>query len=184
MKTLRLGSAGGFPCFIVFAITVCFSGCAHFPQTTSSFVRQIEEVSRVQPTSLVEQIRPAEQQPTPVSIPPAEQWQAFGSISLTSAGLLALIAMGVLVPASVPFVARLFALLVTRLPGLAGVTGVVSVQAFDAIVKAIERSKHQIRFANQTAFEDLHAQLARELDTAHKRLVRARKETFAREEEI
>ena len=103
--------------------------------------------------------------------------------------LLLLVAIAIFVPGSVPIVGRIFALLVNRIPALAGFSGLVSVEAFDAIVKVIERSKENVRMANEPGsllaprsnsawIDELHQHLSRELDASHKRLVHARKRTF------
>ena len=103
--------------------------------------------------------------------------------------LLLLVAIGIFVPASIPIVGRIFAHLVSRIPALAGFSGLVSVEAFDAIVKAIERSKENVRVANESAplhgagsssgwIDELHDHLSREMDASHKRLVQSRKRTF------
>ncbi|MGZ8939563.1 MAG: hypothetical protein ACXW32_10175, partial [Limisphaerales bacterium] len=94
------------------------------------------------------------------------------------------------VPASLPLLGRMLAWCVGRFPALAGMAGVVSVKAFDAVVKAIERTKsaqpfqnHPHQFGNLSAtaprLDELHWQLSREMDAAHKALVRKRKTALA-----
>lgn len=65
-----------------------------------------------------------------------------GSSALLLGGLAALC---VFFPAAIPLVGRVLGLLVTHMPGMAGATGVVSVKAFDSVVRAVERSKHRRR---------------------------------------
>lgn len=93
------------------------------------------------------------------------------------------IALAFFVPASVPILGRILAFGVGRFPALAGTAGVVSVKAFDAVVKAIERTRHTptppSQFGNQITAEpelpDLQFHLSIEMDAAHKALVRKRK---------
>jgi hypothetical protein len=92
-------------------------------------------------------------------------------------------ALAFFVPASVPVLGRILAFCVGRFPALAGTAGVVSVKAFDAVVKAIERTRNTptppSQFGNQMAGEpelaDLQFHLSSEMDAAHKALVRKRK---------
>jgi hypothetical protein len=65
-------------------------------------------------------------------------WKWGGSTALVLGGLAAVC---VFFPAAIPIVGRLLAWIVGRVPALAGAAGVVSVNAFDAVVKAVERSK-------------------------------------------
>lgn len=97
----------------------------------------------------------------------------------------ALVAVFVLCPALLPVAGRVVAWCVGRFPAVAGSVGVVSVNAFDAVVKAIERTRRNIpsestpRFGNQAPSgddrDDLFLNLSREMDAAHKALVRKRK---------
>jgi hypothetical protein len=106
----------------------------------------------------------------------------IGSGSLLIGGLVALC---VFVPAAIPILARILGWLVSKIPALAGAVGVVSVKAFDAIVKGIERTKSEAsgvsRMTNEstdTSSDKLHLNLSREMDAAHKALVRSRKATL------
>ena len=109
------------------------------------------------------------------------RWWKRGSILLVALG--AIVALVVFCPAALPILGRMLAWGVGRFPALAGMAGVVSVKAFDAVVKAIERTKPAAgegdRFGNQSAprslLDALHANLSREMDSAHKILVRKRK---------
>lgn len=116
------------------------------------------------------------------------RWFKRGTVLTLIAGAIA--ALVVFVPASIPLLGRLLAWCVGRFPALAGMAGVVSVKAFDAVVKAIERTKsaqpfqnHPHQFGNHSAttphLEELHWQLSREMDAAHKALVRKRKTALA-----
>lgn len=110
-------------------------------------------------------------------------WAKFAA--WTGGPAVILIALCVLFPAAIPIIARLLAWIAGRVPALAGALGVVSVKAFDAVIRGIERSKSSAPppppLANTTAVEPssltetLHAHLSREMDAAHKRLVRSRK---------
>jgi hypothetical protein len=128
----------------------------------------------------------------------ARWWKWGGSSALLLGGLAALC---VFFPAAIPLAGRVLGLVVSHLPSMAGATGVVSVKAFDALVRAVERSKQQSRgHLKQTAGDgvslgnqagatgaidhpggdenwiaELHRNLSSEMDAAHKRLVRERK---------
>lgn len=112
------------------------------------------------------------------------RWLQRGTLlTVVFGGFIALV---VLVPASVPVLGRILAWCVARFPALAGTAGVVSVKAFDAVVKAIERMKSTQPLENQPhkfgnfttpahGLDELHLHLSREMDAAHKALVRKRK---------
>ena len=102
------------------------------------------------------------------------------AVVLAVGGIVALI---VFVPASIPLLGRILAFCVTKFPALAGTAGVVSVKAFDAVVKAVEyarsKSAGSSQFGNQVGeaqrIGDLEFHLSREMDASHKALVRQRK---------
>jgi hypothetical protein len=101
---------------------------------------------------------------------------------ITSGSLLVggVVALFVFMPAALPIAGHLLGWLVGKIPSLASALGVVSVKAFDAVVRGIERSKGAgtDRFSNGTpdsAFEKLELNLSREMDSSHKNLVRSRK---------
>jgi hypothetical protein len=103
----------------------------------------------------------------------------IGSGSIVIGGLIALC---VFVPAIIPILGRILGWLVSKLPALAGAVGVVSVKAFDAVVKGVERTKTEpsgnSRLTNDSSdtwSDNLHLNLSREMDAAHKTLVRTRK---------
>jgi len=105
------------------------------------------------------------------------KWLSFGGL-----GLGGLVALMVLVPVCIPLLGRLLAWLAGKLPSLAGALGVVSLRAFDALVRGVERWKESSRQgslseAQRTAIEALETNLSREMDAEHKELVRARKGT-------
>jgi hypothetical protein len=95
-----------------------------------------------------------------------------------------------------PIAGRVLGWMVGKLPGLASALGVVSVRAFDAVVRGIERTRSKggaadaptIAVANSgrsdsrrdsaTFLPDLELNLSREMDAAHKALVRSRKQTI------
>jgi hypothetical protein len=103
-------------------------------------------------------------------------------------------ALFVFCPLALPLVGRGLGWLVGKLPGLASAAGVVSVKAFDAVVRGIENAKKNSSVAptvpvantyhaagdsrrdKTTWITQLETQLSREMDAAHKALVRARKE--------
>jgi hypothetical protein len=96
---------------------------------------------------------------------------------------------------SFPLLGRFLGWIVSKLPVLAASLGVVSLKAFDALVRAIEKTRYQYRTApaaptvlpglsNENSrrggeptswLEALELNLSRALDLDHKRLVRARK---------
>lgn len=116
-------------------------------------------------------------------------WKRGGGGIILLGGLIALC---VFFPAAIPIAGQVVGVIVSRVPALAGAAGVVSVKAFDAVVKAVERSKAagadtqnhpNIPLGNSLPsdpawIERLHLNLSREMDSAHKRLVRQRKETL------
>jgi len=104
------------------------------------------------------------------------------------------VALFVFCPLALPLVGRGLGWLVGKLPGLASAVGVVSVKAFDAVVRGIEKARKQnlnvaptVPVANtfQTSgdsrrdktswIDQLENNLSREMDAAHKALVRVRK---------
>jgi hypothetical protein len=110
-------------------------------------------------------------------------------------------------PIALPICGRFLAWLVTKIPSLSSGLGVVSVNAFDAILRGIEKAKEEKRLSKISAtsqvaptvpvantllktsgdsrrgpenwIEQLHNHLSREMDAAHKALVRARKTKLA-----
>lgn len=103
-----------------------------------------------------------------------------GRLSLPVAGLIALM---LFVPAVIPILGRLLAWLVGKLPTLAGYAGVVSTNAFDATVKAIESWKLSSASAqpSETAPQPaLLNALSQSMDGSHKALVRARRNAVTR----
>jgi hypothetical protein len=107
-------------------------------------------------------------------------FQRAVAVVLTVGAIVALI---VFVPASIPLLGRILAFCVAKFPALAGSTGIVSVKAFDAVVKAIEQLRatagNSAQFGNQVELSrvpgELEFHLSREMDAAHKALVRQRK---------
>lgn len=123
-----------------------------------------------------------------------------------------IIALCVFFPVAIPFVGRILGWLVSKIPGLAGWIGVVSVKAFDAVVQGIEKTKQQTQTFSASAElpgrqvpgvapsvltpptalnnEDsrrhtgtlslLETNLSRAMDAAHKKLVRARRNSQLR----
>ena len=110
--------------------------------------------------------------------------------ALVAVPLGGVIAAGVFFPVALPLMGRLLGWAVGRLPKLADWLGVVSVRAFDGVVRGIERWKQAgsggaptvvggdpdtTRRPDESAVESLHTALSREMDAADKALVRARK---------
>lgn len=109
------------------------------------------------------------------------------------------IAVFVFFPVAISVAGRFLGWLVSKLPGLASACGVVSVKAFDAVVRAIEKTKQESSPAAPTVpvanslltqgnsrrgpaedfINKLQNQLSREMDAAHKALVRSRKTKLA-----
>lgn len=125
------------------------------------------------------------------------RWTKFGGWTLGLAGAAA--GLFVFCPVALPIAGRFLGWIVGKLPGLASALGVVSVRAFDAVVRGIERTRSKkesesaaaptIAVAN-TGHSDsrrdsasflsaLELNLSREMDAAHKALVRSRKQTIS-----
>ncbi|HEX7860075.1 MAG TPA: hypothetical protein VF773_07115 [Verrucomicrobiae bacterium] len=110
----------------------------------------------------------------------------FKRISLSTLLLGSFIALAIFFPAAIPILGRILAWLVGKIPALAGTLGVVSVNAFDAVVKGIERTRTTgsiEKLGNQLTtgeipLADLKLNLSREMDAAHKALVRRRKSSL------
>lgn len=107
------------------------------------------------------------------------KWLGGGSILLGG-----FIALCLFFPVAIPIVGRLLAWFVSKIPALAGTAGVVSVKAFDAIVRGIEQTKStstNVALGNDSTerapFDPsaLHLNLSRAMDASHKALVRKRK---------
>jgi hypothetical protein len=94
------------------------------------------------------------------------KWTSF--LGLSTGGIIVLI---IFCPAAIPVIGRILAFLVAKVPALAGACGVVSVKAFDALVRGIEKSRALV--PHMPAIEE---SLSREMDADHKALVRVRKE--------
>lgn len=128
------------------------------------------------------------------------RWSKFGLLGTTLIG--GAIALFIAFPIALPICGRLLAWLVGKIPSLASAFGVVSVKAFDAVLRGIEKAKEPktnspaastVPVANtllqasgdsrrgQTIswIDQLHNHLSREMDAAHKALVRARKTQLA-----
>ena len=98
-------------------------------------------------------------------------------------GVGAIVVLIVFVPASIPLLGQILAFCVTKFPALSGTAGVVSVKAFDAVVRAVEHARSKgassSRFGNQVEetqrIGELEFHLSREMDASHKALVRQRK---------
>jgi hypothetical protein len=142
------------------------------------------------------------------------RWTKFGIWGTTLIG--GAVALFVFCPIALPICGRLLAWLVGKVPSLASAFGVVSVKAFDAVLRGIEKAKDEhaklelgdpgtarlqpgannspaaptVSVANallagssgdsrrgQTTswIDQLHNHLSREMDAAHKALVRSRK---------
>ncbi len=97
------------------------------------------------------------------------RWLSFGGLGI--GGLIVLI---VLVPAVIPILGQLLGWLVARLPKLAGLLGVVSVRAFDSVVRGVEQFKRG-RARSAAESKPLLQQLSRSMDAEHKALVRQRR---------
>lgn len=122
------------------------------------------------------------------------RWARFSTIAVGTIG--GLVALAVFCPIAVPLLGRFLGWLVAMIPGAAKATGVVSVKAFDAVVRAIEKTRRQTgappasilasneagdggsRRARTDAMETLLASLSSEMDASHKALVRARRAAF------
>lgn len=146
------------------------------------------------------------------------RWTKFGVFGTTLIG--GVVALFVFCPLALPICGRLLAWLVTKIPSLASGLGVVSVKAFDAVLRGVEKAKDEgratasaravdlqnaaVKISGVTtspaaptvpvanAFyhgdsrrgpgswvDQLHNHLSREMDAAHKALVRSRKARFA-----
>ena len=106
--------------------------------------------------------------------------------SLFTLVLGSLIALFVIFPVLIPLAGRFLGWVVARIPALASAVGVVSVKAFDAVVRGIEKTKatpQTVDLANTSSgareqgqfMEMLENNLSRQMDQAHKHLVRSRR---------
>lgn len=111
------------------------------------------------------------------------KWISFAGIPM-----LGLIAFCIAFPVAIPIVGRVLGWIVGKMPGLAGTVGVVSLQAFDSVVRGIERTKtptgdstanqfenHSLASRDRSWSTQLGLNLSREMDAAHKQLVKRRK---------
>jgi len=131
------------------------------------------------------------------------RWTKFGIFGTTLIG--GAVALFVCCPIALPICGRLLAWIVGKFPSLASAFGVVSVKAFDAVLRGVEKAKEaknasanlstspvaptvpvantlssgDSRRGQENWIDKLHNHLSREMDAAHKALVRARKTTFA-----
>lgn len=106
----------------------------------------------------------------------------LGGSSLVMGGAIALC---VFFPVCIPIFGRILAWLAAKVPSLASALGVVSVKAFDSVVRGVEKARANsggaVRLHNgpedfrgaESPTLDTH--LSREMDAEHKALVRARK---------
>ena len=116
-------------------------------------------------------------------------FKVLAAVALPLGGVIAIV---VFFPVALPIVGRLLGAVVSRLPQLAGWLGLVSVRAFDSLVHGIDRWKQAnsggaptvvggntdaSRRPDESTVESLHAALSREMDSADKALVRARRES-------
>ena len=128
-------------------------------------------------------------------------WTKWVSGSLLSVG--GLIALFVFFPFALPLAGRFLAWIVAKLPSLAGALGVVGTQAFDSVVRGIERARESAsggEFLNNQSSgvapavsiaegtsrrhsvaseSPLALSLSRSMDAHHKALVRSRKHALA-----
>ena len=128
------------------------------------------------------------------------RWTKFGVWGTTLIG--GAVALFVFCPIALPICGRLLAWLVGKIPSLASAFGVVSVKAFDSVLRGIEKAKEaknnpgnspvaptvpvantfstgDSRRGQENWIHQLHNHLSREMDAAHKALVRARKTKLA-----
>lgn len=115
------------------------------------------------------------------------KWLGGGSMLVGGA-----IALCVFFPVIIPIFGRILAWLAAKLPSAASALGVVSIKAFDAVVRGVEKARTSTSASSSAsrlhngpenfgppAAEPLASQLdlhlAREMDADHKALVRARK---------
>jgi hypothetical protein len=137
------------------------------------------------------------------------RWTKFGVWGTTLIG--GAVALFIFCPIALPICGRLLAWLVGKVPALASGLGVVSVKAFDAVLRGVENAKNQhakqelggpssrprispvaptvpvanvlpggdSRRGQENWVDKLHNHLSREMDAAHKALVRARKTQLA-----
>jgi len=101
---------------------------------------------------------------------------------IATIGIGGIVALCVFVPAALPFilsmVGRIFAWIVAAFPKMAGWLKVVGVDAYDAVVRGVEKAKNQ-NGAVKVVVED---QLSKTMDTPHKNLVLERKAVIADED--
>jgi len=138
------------------------------------------------------------------------RWTKFGAFGTTLIG--GMIALFVFCPVALPICGHLLAWIVGKVPSMASGLGVVSVKAFDSVLRGIEKAKDaknaappsgasstlttsqaaptvpiantllksgDSRRGQENWIDQLHNHLSREMDAAHKALVRSRKTKLA-----
>jgi len=90
-------------------------------------------------------------------------------------GLAGLVVLCLLCPAFLPLLARLAAWLVAKIPALAGALGVVSKQAFDAVVSGVGAVRSQWKRTGDPALKTLDDELKKSTDQNHRSIIESRR---------
>jgi hypothetical protein len=102
-------------------------------------------------------------------------WRRIKTALIGTFGITGLIALCVFCPAIIPILTRVLAWIVSKVPQLAGVLGVVGKDAFDAVVKAVGHTRDQLKSTNSDTLHALDSNLRAETDASHKELINVRR---------
>jgi hypothetical protein len=102
-------------------------------------------------------------------------WRRIKTALIGTFGISGLIALCVFCPAVIPIITRGLALIVSKVPQLAGALGVVGKDAFDAVVKAVGHTRDQLKSTNSDTLHALDSNLRAETDADHKALINQRR---------
>lgn len=97
---------------------------------------------------------------------------------LSTLGLGGIIALCVLCPAVVPIIGRIFGWLVSKVPKLAGMLGVVSKNAFDSVVKGVGEIRKAVKSTNPDVSQLIDTELSKATDKSDKVLIEKRREVL------
>lgn len=96
--------------------------------------------------------------------------------TISTLGVGGVIALCIFCPAVIPIIGQLFGWLVSKIPALAGMLGVVSKKAFDGVVKGVGNAREQLKQAKkEEELSLLNTELSKSTDTDHRRLIESRR---------
>lgn len=102
-------------------------------------------------------------------------WLRIKTAAIGTFGLGGLIALCIFCPAVIPILTRALAWIVSKILQLAGALGVVGMNAFDAVVKAVGHTRDQLKSTNSDTLHALDSNLRDETDADHKALINQRR---------